>query len=202
MHRSAADYVLKEGGGEDDGRHGEEQPVRALLREQREHRDDNEVARERADLVDRVLVPEGRAAGARLRIAQGQGVLHAQLDVLAQGVDEDGEGDQDLGGGDDGEHPHAQEHDDRADLVEGLRGEHEEDGEDEHEQEARDLAEEFEEAPVELAHGHDLRKIVVDHALVDAVAEAGDEERSEEDAEGGVLPEDRGQSFAHSRSFL
>ena len=124
-----------------------------------------------------------------LSVLEGEGIFHAQLDMLAKGVHTNGEGCQHLGGRQQGVHAHARQHNDCAGLIKALRREHVKGRQNENYQNAGYLPEKLRNTPVQLAHAHDLGEEVIQHALIKAVGKAGDYNRQKEKPELGILPE-------------
>ena len=95
--------------------------------------------------------------------------MHPELDVLAEGIDEDRQDHHDPRRRDDGLHAHAEQHEQGAEFIELFGGKHIEDRQDEHQHKPRQLPEEFGNALVKGGHGDDLREVVVDDPLIQAV---------------------------------
>ena len=167
---------------------GEKQAVGLLFRKPGEHQHDHQIPRQSADLVGGAEQAQGRAPAARPGIFQGEGVFHAQLDVLAQGIHTDGQGGQHLCGRQDGVHGQTRQHDDGAGLVQALRRQHIKGRQQKHQQNAGQLPEKFGDAAPHFAHAHHLGQKVVQHPLVQAVGQAGDENGQQKHLEAGVLP--------------
>ena len=72
-------------------------------------------------------------------------------------------------------HAHARQHDDRACLVERFGAEHVKHRQNEHQQNARQLAEELRDAAVHFAHVNHVGQEVIQHALVETIAQTGNE---------------------------
>ena len=165
--------------------------------DEEKRRDDHEVAGQRADLLRCVLQAQRLAAAPRAGILQRERVAHAQLHVVAEGIDEDAQDDQHASCGHDGLRGHAGEHKDRAEPVDALRGEGVEDSQDEHQQQPRQFPEKLGDALVEAGHAHDFRQIVVDDALVQPVGQPDGDDRQEKGPESGFGPEYRAQPLHH-----
>ena len=99
--------------------------------------------------MDRIGQAQGRSALALLRVGKGHGTAHAQLDMITQRIDEDGQDHHELGRRNDGLQRHAHHHDEGAEFIDLLRGEHVQDRKDEHKKQARQFAEELGDALIE-----------------------------------------------------
>ena len=155
---------------------GEEEPVGLILRHDGEYKHHGGIARQGTDLTGSALYAQGCAAPVRLGVAHGQAALHAQLDVFAQAVHADGQGDEHLLRREGGMHAHTGQHDDGAGLVHGFGRAHVEHSQDEYQRDAGQLAEELCHAAVHLAHVDDLCQVVVQHTLVQAIAKPCDQD--------------------------
>ena len=100
--------------------------------------------------------------------------------MFAQRVHADGNGHQDPVRRQRKSKPHTGEHDHSAQLVQLLRRKHIKYRQNEDQHQARKLTEKLRDAAVEFSHGHDLGKVVVDHALIQAVGEADRQQGQEE----------------------
>ena len=158
-------------------RQGEEQFIGRVLCNEGEGQYDHQVAGQCAHLVDGALDTLGSAALAGFGIFQREGALHTQLDVLAQRVNADGQGGEDFGGGQHRMHAHTGQHDHRAHLEEGLCREHIEHRQDEHQRNAGQFPEKLGDAPIHFAHGNHFRQVIIQHALVKTIGQAGDQHR-------------------------
>ena len=161
-------------------RNREEQLIRLIARDHRERQHDRQIAHQRADLTHGGLHAQRHAAASLTRIAHRQRRFHAQLDVLAQRIDADSQRHEHLFRRQNRLHAHAAQHDDRTCLVQRFCRQRIEHRKDEHQRDARQFAEEFRHAAVHLAHMDDLGQIIIQHALVQAMAQADDENRQQE----------------------
>ena len=115
--------------------------------------------------------------------------------MLPQGIDADRQGHQQFGGRYQGQHAHARQHHQRADLIEAFRGERIEQRQDQNQQKSGQLPEKLCQAPLEFAHDHDVRQVVVDDAFIDAVTQAHGQDGKEKPLESGLLPKHRFDLF-------
>ena len=88
---------------------------------EQEYDDDRDIPRQRAHLIGGVLDAQRGAAVTGFGVLEGEGTLHADLDVFAQGVNADSQGCQNLGGRQQSVHSHAKEHDHRTHFKQCLR---------------------------------------------------------------------------------
>ena len=137
-----------------------------------ENGNDHQKAGQRTDLMDGVLESESSPAMPVSGIFQGKGAAHAKLNMISERINEDREDYHHPGGWDGDLHSHADHHDQRADRVDPFRGEHEERSQDKDQQQAGQFPEEFRDTLVKGSHRDDLSQIIVDDALVEAIAKA------------------------------
>ena len=171
-------------------RTSEEELIRLCLYKERKGQHNDQIADKSTDLTDRALQAQGCTAVTGFCIAESQGALHAQLNVLTQGKHTDGQCGQNLQRRKYGVHTHTQQHDDSAYLVQRLRGEHVECGKNKDQCDARQLTEELRNAAIHFAHGNNFSQEVVQHTLVQTVRKPGDQNREQEQGHVPVLHKD------------
>jgi len=167
---------------------------------QGERTHDHQIAHQGSDLTDRILDTLGSAASALPGVLQGQGALHAQLNVLTQRIYADGQRCQHLACRQQGMHTHAAEHDHSTGFEQCLCRQHIERCQNKHQGNAGQFPEEFRNAPVHFPHFYHFRQIIVKHTLVKAVGQAGNQNTQEKIPESGAFPVDLpdGVSLFHS----
>ena len=107
--------------------------------------------------------------------------------MFSQGVCTDGKGGQHLGGRKQGMHSHTHQHDDGSCLIECLGRQHIKSRQNKYQSNAGQFPEELRDSTVQLAHAHHFRQKIVQHSFVQAVGEAGDQDRQKKHLESGAL---------------
>ena len=177
------------------GGDGEEGGVGLRCGEKGEGGHNDQIARQRANLIGGVLDAKGCAAVAGFGVLEGEGALHADLHVLAQRIGEDGQRGQHLGGREGGVHGHAHQHDDCAGLIQRLCGEHVKSGQNENQGDAGQLAEEFCDTAAYLTHLNHFSQKIVQHSLVKTVGQTCDQHREQEKLIGRIFEENFFERF-------
>ena len=139
--------------------------------------DNDQVSGQGSDLLGSVLQPQRFSAPAFPGILKGQGIAHAQLHMVTQGVDKDAQDHEHTAGGHHRLGRHAGQHEQCAELVDALRGKHVQHSQNKDQQQARKFPEELGDAFVKPGHTHDFCQVIVDDPLVETVGKAEGDDR-------------------------
>ena len=125
---------------------------------------------------------------------------HAKLHMIAHGIDEDAQDHEHTAWRHDGLRSQTDKHENCADPVNLFRRVHVQGCQNEHQQKTGQLPEEFRDSLVKAGHPYDLRQIVVDDSLVEAVRQPHRDHREEKGPVLRLGPEDGLQTFPHDFS--
>jgi len=134
----------------------------------RKEHNDGDITQKVADLVDGVLIAQGLPALTLVTVFQGQRILHSQLDVLTEGIDENREDYQCLDRRHNSLQGHSDHHYYHAHLVHLLRRETVEDGKEHNQQKTRQLTEKLGDAAVHLVDTNNFGHVVIEDTFIES----------------------------------